>query len=182
VKTAESRAAARLPGSGCRLQATSQADAPGHLGTLPGVAGRGHGVVGLEPELLAIGLRRELVRDVLGRDLMPYAPVHIQASGSWGANITLAWRRRTRIGGALVDGTGVVPLAEDAEAYEVEILDGPGGAVLRTQTVAETSFAYTTAMQGSDFGAAQTELTLRVCQISAQVGRGFAGETTLEIP
>jgi hypothetical protein len=123
-----------------------------------------------------------IARPLLGRDLMPYAPVHLQASGSWGANITLSWRRRTRVGGALVDGTGVVPLAEDAEAYEVEIRDGPGGAVLRTETVAETSFVYTTAMQASDFGGAQTALTLRVYQISAQVGRGFAGEATLEIP
>ena len=124
----------------------------------------------------------DVARPLLGRDLMPYAPVHLQASGSWGSDITLSWRRRTRIGGALVDGTGVVPLAEDAEAYEVEILDGPGGAVLRTAAVSETSFVYTTAMQGSDFGAAQTGLTLRAYQISAQVGRGFAGEATLEIP
>jgi hypothetical protein len=122
-----------------------------------------------------------VARPLLGRDLMPYAPVHLQASGSWGSDITLSWRRRTRVGGALVDGTGVVPLAEEAEAYEVEILDGPGGTVLRTETTSETSFVYTTAMQGSDFGAAQTALTLRVCQISAQVGRGFPGERTVEI-
>ena len=41
-----------------------EADALGHLGTLPGVAGCGHGIVGLEPELLAVGFRRELVRGV----------------------------------------------------------------------------------------------------------------------
>jgi hypothetical protein len=47
-----------------RLPATTQAEALGRLGTLPGVAGRGHGVVGLEPEPPAVGLRRELVRDI----------------------------------------------------------------------------------------------------------------------
>jgi hypothetical protein len=52
------------PASCWRLNALSQAHAPGHLGTLPRVARRGHGIVGLEPELLAIRLWRELVRDV----------------------------------------------------------------------------------------------------------------------
>jgi hypothetical protein len=73
-------------------------------------------------------------------------------------------------------------LAEDAEAYELQILDGPGGAVLRTETgITTTSFTYTSALQSADFGGAQTELTFRVYQISAQVGRGFASEATLEI-
>jgi hypothetical protein len=36
-------------------------------------------------------------------------------------------------------------------------------------------------MQGADFGMAQTELTFRVYQISAQVGRGFAGEGTVDV-
>jgi len=62
--TAGSRAAARLPASRWRLTALSQAHALGHLGALPGIAGCGHGIVGLEPELLAVGFWRELVRDV----------------------------------------------------------------------------------------------------------------------
>jgi hypothetical protein len=75
------------------------------------------------------------------------------------------------------------PLAEDAEAYELEILDGPGGTVLRTATgITAASFVYTTAMQSADFGVAQTALTFRVYQISAQVGRAFASEdTTLDV-
>jgi hypothetical protein len=109
---------------------------------------------------------------------MPYAPVHLGSNGnSWGSNITLSWVRRTRLGGEWVDAFETVPVAEDAEAYELEILDGPGGAVLRTATgITAPSFVYTTAMQSADFGAAQTELTFRVYQISAQVGRGFASE------
>jgi hypothetical protein len=70
-----------------------------------------------------------------------------------------------------------VPVAEDAEEYELEILDGPGGAVLRTEIgITARSFVYTTPMQSADFGVAPAELTFRVYQISAQVGRGFAGE------
>ena len=67
-----------------------------------------------------------------------------------------------------------MPLAEDSEEYELEILDGPGGAVLRTETgITTTSFTYTSGMQSADFGGAQTELSFVVYQISAQVGRGF---------
>jgi hypothetical protein len=118
-----------------------------------------------------------------GRDLMPYAPVHLRrASGAWGANITLTWIRQTRVGGEWVDSFADTMLAEDTEAYELAILDGPGGSVLRTATgIASPSFVYTTAMQGADFGGAQTQLTFRVHQISAQVGRGFPGTHTVDV-
>jgi hypothetical protein len=80
------------------------------------------------------------------------------------------------MGGALIDGSGEVPLAEDTEEYELEILDGPGGTALRTETgITTTSFTYTSGMQSADFGGAQTELSFVVYQISAQVGRGFRG-------
>jgi hypothetical protein len=46
------------------LHALPKANPLGHVGTLPRVAWRSHGVVRLEPEQLAVGLRRELVRDV----------------------------------------------------------------------------------------------------------------------
>jgi hypothetical protein len=117
-----------------------------------------------------------------GNDLKPYAPVHLAATGTRGSNVTLSWQRRTRVGGELIDGTGEAPLAEDTEEYELEILDGPGGAVLRTETgIGSTSFVYTTTMQSADFNVAQTELSFRVYQISAQVGRGFPGEGTVDV-
>jgi hypothetical protein len=84
---------------------------------------------------------------------MPYAPVHIEASGSWGADITLTWVRRTRVGGELVDGGGDVPLAEDEEAYVVDILAYAGGPVLRTLEVSEATATYTSAQQTEDWDA-----------------------------
>jgi hypothetical protein len=109
--------------------------------------------------------------ELAGNDLKPYAPVHLAASGSFGADITLSWVRRTRVGGELIDGTGEVPLAEDSEAYEVHVLD-PDGEVVRTVTgLTSPSWTYTAAMQAEDFPA----VAVRVYQISAQVGRGFAG-------
>jgi hypothetical protein len=48
---------------------------------------------------------------------MPLAPVHVTATLTGSPeDITLAWVRRTRIGGELKDGTGTVPLGEASEA------------------------------------------------------------------
>jgi hypothetical protein len=85
-----------------------------------------------------------------GNDLKPYAPVQLEATGSWGADITLSWARRTRVGGELIDGTGEVPLAEDAELYELEIL--LGDLIVRTETgLTSGSYVYTSAAQATDF-------------------------------
>jgi hypothetical protein len=118
-----------------------------------------------------------------GRDLKPYAPWNVRAvkTGS-PTNITLSWIRRTRIGGELKDGTGVVPLGEASEAYEVDILDGPGGAVKRTLTSASPSVVYANADILADFGAVPASLLVAVHQLSAVAGRGFPRAVTLEIP
>jgi hypothetical protein len=110
-----------------------------------------------------------------GNDLKPYAPVHLTASGSFGADITLTWVRPTRVGGDLRDGFGTVLLAEDAEEYELEIL-GPDDDVRRTVTgLTSATFTYTAAMQAEDFPEGYPASDFVVYQISAQVGRGFAG-------
>jgi hypothetical protein len=93
----------------------------------------------------------------------------------------LSWVRRTRIGGELRDGTGEVPLGEAAEAYEVDILDGPGGGVLRTLASASPAATYANADIVADFGAVPDTLSVAVYQISAVIGRGFARAVTLEV-
>jgi hypothetical protein len=56
------------------------------------------------------------------------------------------------------------------------------GIALRTETgITTASFTYTAGMQSADFGGAQTELSFVVYQISAQVGRGFPGEGTVDV-
>jgi hypothetical protein len=89
-----------------------------------------------------------------------------------GGGVTISWTRRTRIDGD--SWTGEVPLGEDSERYEVDIMSG--ATVLRTLTAATPSVLYTAANELSDFGAAQSALSLRVVQLSATVGRGFAAE------
>jgi hypothetical protein len=123
-----------------------------------------------------------VVQSHSGRDLMPLAPVHVTATLTGSpASILLGWVRRTRIGGELKDGTGTVPLGEASEAYEVDILDGPGGAVLRTLSSATPSVVYANADIVADFNDVPASLTIAVFQLSAVAGRGFARTVTLPI-
>jgi hypothetical protein len=108
--------------------------------------------------------------------LMPLSPVHARARRD-GDGVHLTWIRRTRRDG---DAWGVeVPLGEDAEAYEVDILNG--SEVVRTLSSALPAALYASADELADFGAAQTSLTIRVCQLSSTIGRGHPAEFTLTI-
>ena len=116
-----------------------------------------------------------------GRDKMPYAPVQLTATLS-GSDIVLAWVRRSRMGGELTDGTGDIPLHEDTEAYQVDILAAPGGAVKRTLTgLTSPTATYTAAEIAADFGSTPASLSLVVYQISATVGRGFGREDLIGV-
>lgn len=98
------------------------------------------------------------------------------------ADISLSWVRRTRIGGELKDGTGLVPLGETSEAYEIDILSAPGGVVKRTLTATSPSVVYANADILADFGAVPAVVSVAVHQMSAVAGRGFPRTVTLEIP
>ena len=109
--------------------------------------------------------------------LKPYAPVHIQGCRNGGGDVTITWVRRTRFSGEwrdLVD----VPLNEASESFEVDVLDGSGEEV-RTLSSSTPSVTYTAADQTTDFGAPQSMVDIAVYQLSAAVGRGFAGRATL---
>ena len=73
-----------------------------------------------------------------------------------------------------------MPLAEELEAYEVEILDS--AVVKRSLTTATTSAVYTAAAQTADWGALLgpgDTLDIRIYQLSALVGRGEPKTVTL---
>ena len=63
-----------------------------------------------------------------------------------------------------------VPLAEDAESYEVDILDG--ATVKRTLASATPTVTYLAADQAADFGAPQPAYAIKIYQMSASYGRG----------
>ena len=127
--------------------------------------------IGSDPSLPdAIGFINEAT------SLKPFAPVHILGSRNGAGDLTVTWVRRTRYGGAwrdLVD----VPLNEASEAYEVDVLDD--GNVIRTITSNSPALTYAAADQTTDFGTPQSSITIAIHQLSASVGRGFAGKATL---
>jgi hypothetical protein len=92
-----------------------------------------------------------------------------------GGGVTISWIRRTRADGDT--WAGEVPLGDESERYAIDILSGSD--VVRTLTAVTPSVLYATADELSDFGTAQTSLRVRVAQLSATVGRGFAAETVL---
>ena len=111
----------------------------------------------------------------LGLGLKPLSPVHVRAARSSG-DVTISWVRRTRFGGDTWEAPEV-PLAEDSESYEVDILDG--STVKRTLVSAAPSVTYAAADQVTDFGATQPAYDVRVYQMSASYGRGTPRAATV---
>jgi hypothetical protein len=106
-----------------------------------------------------------------GATLKPYAPARIIWTTD-GTDMFGEIIRRTRVGGSWVGGS-TIPLSENSEAYEIDILDGTD--VLRTITVTGTNlFTYTGAEIAADGGAVGVPPSYNAYQMSDAVGRGFA--------
>lgn len=112
-------------------------------------------------------------------NLKPLSPINLNGdrhpvSNDW----TILWTRRSRLGGAwrdLVDA----PLGETTESYEIEIWDSGYSALKRTLVASTPTAAYTSAQQISDFGGNQSTLYVRIYQLSAAVGRGYAMQSSI---
>ncbi|HLA21337.1 MAG TPA: phage tail protein, partial [Pseudolabrys sp.] len=129
-------------------------------------AGRDHG----DPTALALEATPQATA------LRPLTPVHVKARRS-GSGVTFNWIRRARFDAD--SWVGEIPLGEDSEQYTVEILSGT--TVVRTLSATAPSVLYAAADEIADFGAAQTNLHLRVTQLSATVGRGLPADVVLAI-
>lgn len=113
---------------------------------------------------------------VAAERLKPLSPVDLRIARAIGTNdATLTWRRRSRLS-YLPNGLEV-PLGEDSEDYEVDILDGV--TVVRTISGLSTpEAAYSAANQTADGLTPGDPITARIYQMSATVGRGHALEAT----
>jgi hypothetical protein len=127
-------------------------------------AGRDHG----DPAALA------LTATPGATALKPLRPVHLRARRT-GTGVAFEWIRRARFDAD--SWTGEPPLGEAGEAYVLDILDGTD--VVRTIEVTAPAALYASADELADFGTAQSSLHVRIAQISATVGRGFAAEAVL---
>ncbi|MGE3916472.1 MAG: glycoside hydrolase TIM-barrel-like domain-containing protein, partial [Hyphomicrobiaceae bacterium] len=104
-----------------------------------------------------------------GVGLRPLSPVHIRGRRTAAGDLVVTWTRRTRIGGdswASVE----VPLGEEVEAYEVDILSGTS--IVRTLVSGTTTVSYSAAEQSADFGAPQASVMVSIAQTSPAFGRG----------
>ena len=102
--------------------------------------------------------------------LTPYAPARVRASrGAQGVTFAILRRgRREADGWDLVE----IPLGEESEAYQLDILRN--GAVVRSLSATGPDVVYPTALELADFGSAQGAFDVQAFQMSAAVGRGFA--------
>ncbi len=110
-------------------------------------------------------------RELKGAGRRPYSPANPHLYRKTGGNdLRITWLRRTRLNGDDWTPTDV-PEDESVESFKVEILDGPGGSVLRTFTVDAAEYVdYTSAQQIDDFGSVQTELDVAIYQYGSQYG------------
>ena len=128
-------------------------------------------------------------REVGNAPLVPYSPSNPLATLD-GSDVGLTWTRRTRRGGSyggpngVTDGVGGI-LAEDTESYEVDIFDaGDLSTVVRAVTgLTAPTYTYTAANIAADgFSLLDDDITFRIYQISAVVGRGYVAQTTFSMP
>jgi hypothetical protein len=118
-----------------------------------------------------------------GIGLRPYSVAHVSQPWKFArtpGDLTISWKRRTRaVAGDSWDAIEV-PLFEESESYEVDILDG--ATVKRTLASNMASVLYTGAQQTADWGAPLgpgNSLQVRIYQVSQQFGRGAPKLETL---
>ena len=119
-----------------------------------------------------------------GVGLRPFSVCHV--AQPWrtaleAGDLVISWSRRSRALAADSWTAPDVPLAEETEAYEAEILDG--ATVKRTLAAATTSVTYTAAQEIADWGALLgpgDTSDVRISQLSALVGRGTPKSVTLQ--
>ena len=110
-----------------------------------------------------------------GIGLRTLSPVHLRGAFS-GDDFLISWVRRTRVNGDSWDVTEV-PLGEEEERYEIDILDG--GTVKRTLSTSTPSVIYSEADQVADWGSVQPAYDVRVFQLNSSLSRGSPREATL---
>ena len=107
------------------------------------------------------------------KPLLPLSPVQVKAVRS-AVGITIRFVRRGRLSADAWEPFDI-PLGEDLEAYQADVLKG--SQVVRQLASSTQSFVYAAADELKDFTVLQSSLSVRIYQMSASVGRGnpFAG-------
>jgi hypothetical protein len=113
------------------------------------------------------------------RAATPLSPVHLRAVRDVASGgIAISWVRRSRDGADNWEAYDI-PLDEPHERYRVEILSA--GETVRATETDLPRYLYAQADELSDFGAPQTALTFRVCQIGWTVASGLPAAGTFNL-
>ena len=116
-----------------------------------------------------------------GRPLMPYPVVHIAARREPNNDIVFSWIRQTRIAGRFLNGP--VPLNEQSERYDIEIIPSGGSNVIRrVDNLTLPNYRYGAGQQTADgLPHTEKEINVKIYQLSAIVGRGLSRMENVEI-
>lgn len=104
----------------------------------------------------------------------PYSPVNIAATKDGVGNITITWTRRDRHAALNTENP---PLSEGIEEYVLQIINS--NTVVRAASSNLSSYIYSGANQVSDFGSLRTTITVKIAQVSSDVGNGLFATATL---
>lgn len=108
--------------------------------------------------------------------LKPFAPAHVTGTRDKDGNLTIDWIRRARVDNDWRDNVDV-PLGEETEKYQIEII--ADDAVVRILETSTPTIIYTAQQQIADFKQLQTQVTIKIYQLSSLVGRGYPAITTI---
>lgn len=107
----------------------------------------------------------------------PWKPAIIRSTRDGPGEITITFHRRSRIRFEWMDFVDV-PLGQDQESYEMDILNN-AGAVVRTLESTSEQFIYTVADQTTDFGGIQSRVAVVIYQMSNLIGRGYPANSVV---
>ena len=110
--------------------------------------------------------------------LKPLSPVHVRGHRLENGDVGISWIRRSRMDADSWSSLSV-PLGEESEEYEVEVMSE--GDAVRVLSATNPSVTYTAAHQTADFGGAVSEISLRIYQLSQTVGAGTKREVVLHV-
>ena len=114
----------------------------------------------------------------------PMSVVGYRAVANLADDLTLTWNRQSRIASQFVDSGPEISVNEfDILQFKVEIKDGPGGTIVRTETIDDAStYVYLAVDQATDgLILPLAELTFQVTQMSTEFGAGRVVERTVMV-
>lgn len=115
-----------------------------------------------------------------GEGKRPLAPVHLRGERNDANNdVLLSWTRRSRYQSPVLGG-GPVPVGEPNEAYQLDLYNTAGTAIVRTVTITnESEYNYTTADQTTDGKTPGAAVRMDVYQLSDVRGLGQVAQGTV---